>query len=74
VQGIEDLLDYGILDIIMPEVAALAHDRAARHKNLWEHTLTVMDNTTITPEIEKAIRDVSEKTGIDFSKLRTMIH
>jgi len=72
IQGIQNLLNFGILDIMLPEVAALAHDKAVRHKNLWEHTLIVLNNTVITPEIEQAIEDTATKVNMNPENLRSM--
>lgn len=69
-EGLNKLFDFGILDIILPEVSALIYDKNARHKNLWEHTLAVLNNIKITPEIEEAIENTSSKVNIESNVLR----
>ena len=62
-KGLNGLQDFGVLEIILPEVSALSSDKAARHKNLWKHTLDVLNNVKITPEIEEVIGETAIKTG-----------
>ncbi|MCI6574084.1 MAG: CCA tRNA nucleotidyltransferase [Arcanobacterium sp.] len=44
-RGIELLVYTGVADIVLPEVAALRNlvDEHGRHKDVYEHTLTVLD-------------------------------
>ena len=68
--SLQKLLDFGVLDYIIPELADFAKDKEVRHKNLWKHTLIVLQNTQITPEIDEVIKRTSEKTGRDYDKLK----
>ena len=51
-QGIYHLISTGLTDIVLPEITELAScvDPEHRHKDLLEHTMTVMDN--MPPELE----------------------
>lgn len=68
--SLQKLLDFGVLDHIIPELSDFAKDKEVRHKNLWKHTLIVLQNTQITPEIDEVIKRTSEKTGRDYDKLK----
>lgn len=68
--SLQKLLDFGVLDYIIPELADFAKDKEVRHKNLWEHTLIVLQNSQITPEIDDIIKRTSMKTGQDYNELK----
>lgn len=44
-RGIELMVDTGVADVVLPEVSGLRKtvDEHGRHKNVYEHTLTVLD-------------------------------
>jgi len=69
-RGLSGLLNLGVLDVITPEISELAYDKEARHKNLWGHTLAVINNAQITPEIEMAIENTAPKVNMTVEDLR----
>lgn len=69
-QGVNGLLDFGVLDIIMPEVSALFHTPRLNHKDLWYHTMVVLDKINIIPEIEEVINRTAPKVNMDPNELK----
>jgi poly(A) polymerase len=71
--GLDEMFSSGVLDVIAPEISAVAADQLSQHKDIWGHTKIVMENAIITPEIDVAIRETAPKVEMSYEDLRTKI-
>ena len=72
-QGLDEMFSSGVLDVIAPEISAVAADQLSQHKDIWGHTKIVMDNANITPEIDAAIRETAPKVGESYEELKKKV-
>lgn len=70
-----NLLSYsGVMNIVLPEVQAMKEEPIG-HKDLWQHTMAVLQNVKIGPEMQEVIQETAVKTGEDVDELyqRTLL-
>ena len=75
VKAMDQMMALGVMDVVLPEVAELKKMEKLNHKDIWAHTMKVIENVQITPGIEEQMELVSEKTGDDLNEIkkRTML-
>lgn len=66
-KGLEIMVETGVCDVVLPEFSALREtvDEHGRHKDVYEHTLTVLDRAiALETDAEGPV------PGPDFAALR----